>query len=121
MFSLFGQYGRKASVIVKRHGQYGRNASWRVKRCEKYGSSAIGIVIRYVQYGRNVSIFLMISVFNLLIFYIFHLFFTIPLSSLLYFPYLFIFQLSLVKIYEKMGRKVGWIVKLCRKYGRKVS
>jgi hypothetical protein len=28
----FGQYGRKASWIVKRYERYGRNQSWIVKR-----------------------------------------------------------------------------------------
>jgi hypothetical protein len=35
----YGQYGRKASWIVKRHEKYGRNPSW--------------IVIRYGQGGKK--------------------------------------------------------------------
>jgi len=33
----YGQYGRKASWIVKWYGKYGRKVSWKVKRYEKYG------------------------------------------------------------------------------------
>jgi hypothetical protein len=32
----YGQYGRKASWIVKRYEKYGRNPSWIVKRFGKY-------------------------------------------------------------------------------------
>jgi hypothetical protein len=32
----YGQYGRKASWVVKRYEEYGRNPSWIVKRFGKY-------------------------------------------------------------------------------------
>ena len=33
----YGQYGRKASWIVKRYGKYGRKVGWIVKWYGKYG------------------------------------------------------------------------------------
>ena len=36
IWKWFGNYGRKASWIVKSYGNYGRKVSWIVKRFGKY-------------------------------------------------------------------------------------
>ena len=65
----YGQYGRKASWIVKRYEKYGgkvswivirfgkyrRKVSWIVKRCEKYERKVSWIFIRFGKYRRKVS------------------------------------------------------------------